>query len=704
MKRLLLIIVALLTVHLVPFGEPATAAEESINKLLLGAVLSNDMGTVRRVIGEGADPFATDNTGLAAVDVAVDRGYFDIAHYLLAVQNQQVQAGRANEVVSISDPRNPVMPEVVPLPSVSVTSKELVSSPIAPEVENVEVRSNLEPAYKTKLVKVVPPQTVQLIDDQPTKTTPPVTTRAAFEDKVPASNIVETDTNDQSSNTELPDVSSKTLVKNEDLEVSLFDQLTNFFKTDKQPEKIQNSPAELISVAPYEEQVIEKNVDQLKTAVGTKEFKSENNLAQITSINKQITQTRSIEVNPPQTVIYNPTQANTLGEPIVDLAPKRDLSENLNEVSGPAATRSESNVTPSSPSSPQSEQVNAEPLPRITDSRKKMDEAVDVAGLSINEKDLDAQPKVKSATINQAPPSTLEPKARSIFDQITDFLKPDPMPENVGVKARNNDDTSKNNALISELNKVDTVPELKEANKTTPTDKEKTSQAVAHLAPANLAASAPHSVSEPEPTLLKTPIKKPIRLGLGSVGRIGKVRNLHDMDDGSCIWKPGKNTAFCIESIDWSNDIKSAFQKSSHYASGGRAIVRYDNGQSSQYHVSFPAKSFALIANFLKQKLGVPSETPDVWTSMLGEPNRFNKTLRWRVAAKDGGVHQMIEIREIDDLRWSSPPDLKNGVVRLYKEGAKPVFSSLTSADLLLMQLRIRARSVEGPAVKGPKG
>ncbi len=54
--------------------------------LLFEAVAANDLARVRAVIAEGADPNARDRSGRTAAEIAVDRGYFDIAHFLLAAQ------------------------------------------------------------------------------------------------------------------------------------------------------------------------------------------------------------------------------------------------------------------------------------------------------------------------------------------------------------------------------------------------------------------------------------------------------------------------------------------------------------------------------------------------------------------------------------------------------------------------------------------
>jgi len=61
---------------------PSAATQE-----LFLAVDRNDLGGVRAAVDKGADVEARDYTGTQPVDMAIDRGYFDIAHYLISVRN-----------------------------------------------------------------------------------------------------------------------------------------------------------------------------------------------------------------------------------------------------------------------------------------------------------------------------------------------------------------------------------------------------------------------------------------------------------------------------------------------------------------------------------------------------------------------------------------------------------------------------------------
>ncbi|MBT3307553.1 MAG: hypothetical protein HN377_13880, partial [Alphaproteobacteria bacterium] len=64
-------------------GEGSSAA----TKRLFKAVYDNNLGAVQISIAAGADLTATNELGLMAIDVAVDRGHFEVAHFLLSIRN-----------------------------------------------------------------------------------------------------------------------------------------------------------------------------------------------------------------------------------------------------------------------------------------------------------------------------------------------------------------------------------------------------------------------------------------------------------------------------------------------------------------------------------------------------------------------------------------------------------------------------------------
>ncbi len=65
----------------------------ALNERLFTAVRSNDIATVRSSLTDGADPMALDANGQTPAGVAIDRGYFPIAHHILGVRNQRQALG-----------------------------------------------------------------------------------------------------------------------------------------------------------------------------------------------------------------------------------------------------------------------------------------------------------------------------------------------------------------------------------------------------------------------------------------------------------------------------------------------------------------------------------------------------------------------------------------------------------------------------------
>src|SRR5512132_4599583 len=78
----------------VPLPAPTIAAQSagqngSINSQLFRAVQANDLAAVQTSIGEGADVEARDRWGMTPTDIAVDRGHYRIAHFLVSIRNSR---------------------------------------------------------------------------------------------------------------------------------------------------------------------------------------------------------------------------------------------------------------------------------------------------------------------------------------------------------------------------------------------------------------------------------------------------------------------------------------------------------------------------------------------------------------------------------------------------------------------------------------
>jgi hypothetical protein len=92
----------------------ADAASPEANKRLLDAVHSNDMVAVQASIGEGADPDARNRWGLSSIDVAIQKGYFDIAHFLSSARNVQRSAYGSDKSAREAAPADTTPAQVAP--------------------------------------------------------------------------------------------------------------------------------------------------------------------------------------------------------------------------------------------------------------------------------------------------------------------------------------------------------------------------------------------------------------------------------------------------------------------------------------------------------------------------------------------------------------------------------------------------------------
>ncbi len=157
-----------------------------------------------------------------------------------------------------------------------------------------------------------------------------------------------------------------------------------------------------------------------------------------------------------------------------------------------------------------------------------------------------------------------------------------------------------------------------------------------------------------------------------------------------CVYKTRWNTEYCIESLSWPPNLASAFDVSSNFYRGPKSIVEYVAGRSVQIHVLFKTEEIQRVTKYFTSRYGQPTEKPEIWTDLIGKQKRANLTLRWRARDSKTGEVTVLEIREIDDLRWSSPPDTRHGALRIYAEKRGSVFKLLSWTDLLLVQLRRR--------------
>jgi hypothetical protein len=111
-----LLLTAVLAAAALAIIQPAHAAPESparaeATKRLFNAVYANDFAAVQASVAGGADVDWRNAWGVSAVDLAVDKGYFRIAHYLVSVRS--FQRTKAEQVAAA----NPEAPIAAPAPA-----------------------------------------------------------------------------------------------------------------------------------------------------------------------------------------------------------------------------------------------------------------------------------------------------------------------------------------------------------------------------------------------------------------------------------------------------------------------------------------------------------------------------------------------------------------------------------------------------------
>ena len=117
----------------------------------------NDLGGVRAAIDKGADVQARDYTGTQPVDMAIDRGYFDIAHYLISVRN-------AKQAQNSGQPALPV-PSAEELAR-SQSPYAALPSPPAPQ-QNIEDDQQTDDANPFEMVEAPMDEPMDTPEDAP---------------------------------------------------------------------------------------------------------------------------------------------------------------------------------------------------------------------------------------------------------------------------------------------------------------------------------------------------------------------------------------------------------------------------------------------------------------------------------------------------------------------------------------------------------
>ncbi len=184
------------------------------------------------------------------------------------------------------------------------------------------------------------------------------------------------------------------------------------------------------------------------------------------------------------------------------------------------------------------------------------------------------------------------------------------------------------------------------------------------------------------------PPLKDVILNVGDTVLLGR-----EIDDGSapgegCMDKPGPKARFCLDPVDWPAPLDIAVDADDTIHKGGQAIIRYDEGRSSQAHVLFPTQAFTDIVEALKDRYGPPTEQEMQIRDVPGDKRVANTVVRWKsIPTGSEDAPAILEVRAFDDIRHPHP-DRVHGLLWLHREGAERPFRHFNTIDLMVLRQR----------------
>ena len=126
--------------------QSTVAPRPSATQDLFNAIFARDMAAAQSAVGAGADLSVRNDWGLTAIDLAIDKGYYDIAHYLLSIRNfRRQQAGDEQRPAPPPAIAAPEPPGALPGPGQASPAPAVQSGPL-PRVGQVPAAPAAAPA------------------------------------------------------------------------------------------------------------------------------------------------------------------------------------------------------------------------------------------------------------------------------------------------------------------------------------------------------------------------------------------------------------------------------------------------------------------------------------------------------------------------------------------------------------------------------
>lgn len=736
--RVALVFVLLSGLNAVVSGPSRAEDLSAATHALFEAVERNDFGTVRSAIADGAMIEARDPFGMRPVDLAIDRGHYRIAHYLLSLRNAREAASAATEPVP------PAGPAILPAPAEFPSGGATALPPPPPDAESA---ATVVPPVSDIGVQVPPlsadaadrePSGAGDVSDMPDETSSRIGNAVhAFDEafdtflggwffkwvsrKMGWASEAEARDHEIAADQEVSDAaasapstaSSPADPPAPEVSASIPPRDVQATLPEATPEPVPpagaESPAATAAVMtestpPFTSEadsqpVVSPPATDPELAADSPAESSSAMSATADAANAQVEPRPEIAMaSPPPSSRVPPASVDAPSPPAADPTPSAPAVAAIEPfASDPVEEKIPSQPAiavspPSSSRAPPASMVDADPVPSA--SAVAHDPfAPDAVAPGARHPIIADRPAVSphSARVEPAPPPSPVRRAPAAAAAPAP-LKPPPA-DRVPVaekrtaqvpSARGSDVSAKAPRMAAVDGSTRLLDQLAGIPETaSPPSKGPEPRLFGLEGPADVThvAAVPTAVVPPA-----SPRKLPDAvLTLGESVQLSAATPPEPEDPGErnfCVRKNRGAVVFCVEPVDWPTSLAPQMQVSSIMYQGAQAIVRYDDGMATRIHAIFPTASFAALADYYTRRFGKPTATGQRTIAPFAQPRQKNQVVSWQRTDPLTRRRTTLEICKFDDTRGGFP-DLRHGAIVLYDAASPPIFPVLSTLDLM---------------------
>jgi len=669
--------------NFVPTSQAFAQLTKAEDEALFLAVENNNLDDVRKAVASGASIDARDFNGMQPVDLAIDRGFFDIAHFLISKRNDTATDPQQSirDANTDSDTANPE----------PMTEPTVVETPQAPETPVVQE------------LDVTPPQEPDAVPDVVVAQEPDIAVQETVKKPKPTQENAQTQTFNE---VKRLDTKKTTATR------KFFSTFLDFFKPANttgimRKERTQDDPATDILTPNELNAQLQALEAELGPALQVTSPVLKPSEADAKRRNERIAKARAAKKPPGSSAEQS---ANAGGaDPFGDFKSTNSATQETSESPSTAAPLTNGQpfgggVDPdilamldgtyedpatAAISTPESTAQNDPFAPLGADAAPTpdpfaMDQPQDVAVL-----------KAKSPPSRATPPAAdpfgdPAPAAADPFADPAPTAAADPFADAAPAAADPFADPAPAAAAdpFATPNTAGTTDVLAGLLDTTDGSK----------APNGWDVKAVEGATIPNEVQLLSTIEatgttlEGVELALGSgtvVGQEIDENRLTLMKEDTihkpCLVKGGPETMFCVDKVSWPFELEEDFLVDTIMYQGTSTVSRYDAGRATNFHALFKSISFARVIDYYINRYGQPSEIVQRAVAPLAKPRMDNPTYIWRNREAGTDTTTTLEIRKFDD-EGGSFPDTRRGLIKLYRSHAGPIFPQLSQLELMVLK------------------